>query len=151
MKGQQIMSGESSEEGNLPLLALLHRAARRWSEELVERLNAAGVDPITPAHTTVLAHLGNDASLSVAELARRADVTRQTMHHCVMRLVDEGLLTSTPGHGFPRSTLIGLTAAGRQRREIALGILHQLEAELGSELGPDALAQLRDSLTRGWP
>lgn len=145
------MSAESSAELNLPLLALLHRAARRFSEDLVERLVAAGVDPITPAHTTVLAHLGNDASLSIAELARRADVTRQTMHHAVMRLVDEGLLTSSPGHGFPRSTLIGLTTAGCQRREIALGILHDLEAALGKELGTVALAQLRDSLTRGWP
>ncbi len=145
------MSADSSADLNLPLLALVQRAARLLSEELVARLNAAGVDPITPAHTTVLAHLGNDTALSIAELARRAGVTRQTMHHAVAHLVKDGLLTSSPGPGFPRSTLIGLTVAGCQRRGIALEILRDLEAALGSELGPAALAQLRDSLTRGWP
>lgn len=82
--------------------------------------HGTGVDPITPAHTTVLAHLGNDTSLSIAELARRAGVTRQTMHRAVTQLVDEGLLTSSPGPGFPRSTLIGLTVACCRRREVAL-------------------------------
>jgi DNA-binding MarR family transcriptional regulator len=136
---------------DLPLLALLQRAVRLSSEELLERLKAAGVDPITPAHTTVLAHLGNDTALSIAELARRAGVTRQTMHRAVTQLVDEGLLTSKPGPGFPRSSLIEITAAGYRRREIAVRILRDMEAALGSALGPAALAQLHDSLTRGWP
>ena len=145
------MRTEDGSDADLPLLALLQRSVRWFSDELLDRLNAAGVDPITPAHTTVLAHLGNDTSLSIAELARRAGVTRQTMHRAVTQLVDEGLLTSTPGPGFPRSTLIGLTDAGCGRRDIALGILHDLERALGHQLGPTALAQLRASLTRVWP
>ncbi|MGY1433557.1 MarR family winged helix-turn-helix transcriptional regulator [Streptomyces reniochalinae] len=124
----------------------------RWfSDELLERMKAAGVDPITPAHATVLAHLDRETSLSVAELARRAGVTRQTMHRAVTQLLSEGLLTSAPGPGFPRSTLISLTDAGCRRRDIALGILHELEQVLGSQLGPAALAELRNSLTRAWP
>ncbi|RCG13685.1 MarR family transcriptional regulator [Streptomyces reniochalinae] len=114
-------------------------------------MKAAGVDPITPAHATVLAHLDRETSLSVAELARRAGVTRQTMHRAVTQLLSEGLLTSAPGPGFPRSTLISLTDAGCRRRDIALGILHELEQVLGSQLGPAALAELRNSLTRAWP
>jgi DNA-binding MarR family transcriptional regulator len=145
------MIGESLEEGELPLLALLQRSVRWFSDELLDGLNAAGVDPITPAHTIVLAHLGDDASLSIAELARRAGVTRQTMHAAVAQLVKEGLLTSTPGPGFPRSTLTRLTTAGQQRRGIALGILRELELALGERLGQSALAQLRESLARTPP
>ena len=145
------MTAAESPDADLPLLALLQRGVRWFSEELLDRLSAAGVDPITPAHTTVLAHLDNDTSLSIAELARRAGVTRQTMHRAVTQLVDEGLLTSAPGPGFPRSTLIGLTAAGAQRRDIALGILHDLEQVIGEQLGPAALTELRESLTRAWP
>lgn len=144
------MKAEDFSDADLPLLALLQRGVRWFSDELLERLNAAGVDPITPTHTTVLAHLGNDTSLSIAELARRAGVTRQTMHRAVTQLVDEGLLTSTPGPGFPRSTLIGLTAAGCQRRNVALGILHDLEQVIGEQLGPAALTGLRTTLTRAW-
>ncbi|GGM94601.1 hypothetical protein GCM10011609_35090 [Lentzea pudingi] len=145
------MSAEDHSDAKPPLLTLLQRGARWFSDELVERLAAAGVDPITPAHAAVLAHLENDTALSVAELARRAGVARQTMHRAVTQLVDEGLLVSTPGPGFPRSTLIALTAAGCQRRDVASGILLDLEQIVESRLGPAALAELRDSLTRAWP
>ncbi len=145
------MSLDDRSEMNLPLLALLQRGVRWFSEELLERLDAAGVAPITPAHAAVLAHLAPGTSLSVAELARRAGVTRQTMHRAVTQLVDEGLLVSTPGPGFPRSTLIGLTVTGCQRRDVASGILHDLEQDLETQLGPGQLAELRDSLTRSWP
>ncbi len=145
------MSREGRSEANQPLLALLQRGVRWFSEELLERLDAAGVAPITPAHAAVLAHLDHGASLSIAELARRAGVTRQTMHRAVTQLLDEGLLVSTPGPGFPRSTLIGLTDAGCRRRDVASGILHDLEQVLDSRLGPGGLTELRDSLTRAWP
>lgn len=145
------MSREDHARAGPALLALLQRGARRFSEELTERLAQAGVDPITPAHASVLAHLDDEAALSIAELARRAGVTRQTMHRAVTQLVDEGLLASKPGPGFPRSSLIELTAAGRKRRDIASGILRDLEGELADRLGTSTLAELRESLTRAWP
>ncbi len=142
---------DEQSDANLPLLALLQRGVRWFSDELTDRLADAGVDPITPAHTVVLAYLDQGTSMSIAELARRAGVTRQTMHRAVTQLVDEGLLVSKPGPGFPRSTQIELTAAGRQRRGIASGILRDLEQVLASHLGTAALAELRDNLTRAWP
>ena len=145
------MSPEGRSDVDLPLITLLQRGARWFSEELLARLDAAGVAPITPAHAAVLAHLDHGASLSIAELARRAGVTRQTMHRAVTQLVDEGLLVSTPGPGFPRSTLIGLTVAGCRRRDVASGILRDLERDLASRLAPGELTTLRDSLTRAWP
>lgn len=145
------MTAEDCSDAYLPLPVLLLRGVRWFSDELVSRLEAAEVAPVTPAHTTVLAHLAHDTFLSIAELARRAGVTRQTMHRAVTQLIDEGLLTSTPGPGFPRSTLIGLTDAGCRRRDVALGILRDLEEELGNRLGPATVADLRDSLTRAWP
>ncbi|SDS65875.1 MarR family winged helix-turn-helix transcriptional regulator [Microlunatus soli] len=134
-----------------PLFALLQRGVRWSSDEFVKRLTAAGVGAITPAHGTVLAHLDADTALSIAELARRADVTRQTMHRAVTQLIDEGLLASAPGPGFPRSTLISLTAAGCRRREVAVEIFHDLEQELSERLGAETLAQLRQTLTKAWP
>ncbi|MGW8327692.1 MarR family winged helix-turn-helix transcriptional regulator [Streptomyces sp. NPDC055897] len=145
------MSEKENATTDPPLLTLLQRGARWFSDELMARLDAAGVDPITPAHAAVLAHLDSSASLSIAELARRAGVTRQTMHRAVTQLLDEGLLVSTPGPGFPRSTLIGLTDSGRRRRDVASGILRDLEQTLERQLGAEALAALRDGLTRAWP
>lgn len=144
------MSADDHRDLDLPLLALLQRGVRWFSDQLLERLDAAGV-VITPAHTVVLAYLDRGTSLSIAELARRAGVTRQTMHRAVTQLVSEGLLASRPGPGFPRSTLIELTAAGSERRDIASSILRDLEQVIAAELGTAALAQLRDSLGRAWP
>lgn len=73
------------------------------------------------------------------------------MHRAVTQLVDEGLLVSTPRPGFPRSSLIELTAAGRQRRDVASGILRDLELHLADRLGSAALVELRGTLTRSWP
>lgn len=134
-----------------PLLTLLQRGTRWFTDEFLARLAAAGVDPITPAHATVLAHLDTDSALSIAELARRAGVTRQTMHRAVTQLVDEGLLSSAPATSFPRSTLIELTPDGRRRHDVATRILHDLEHELGDDLGAQNLSTLRGILTRAWP
>ncbi|UQN29206.1 MarR family winged helix-turn-helix transcriptional regulator [Brachybacterium kimchii] len=134
----------------LPLLALLQRGLRVLTDEFVQRMGVAGVDPITPAHAIVLMHLGQESPLTVAELARRADVTRQTMHRAVMQLVDEGILTSAPGTGFPRSTRIGLTEAGERRRDLARGILDELDRELAEEVGQGVVEELRGALGRVW-
>lgn len=144
------MESESRAVAGPPLLALLQRGARWFTEELTARLAAAGVGPITPAHAAVLAQLGDDGPVSIAELARRADVTRQTMHRAVTQLVEEGLLTSAPGPGFPRTTLIGPTEVGRRRREVAAGILRDLEREIEGRLHPGGLEDLRDTLARAW-
>ena len=145
------MSVTDHSDAEPPLLRLLQRGVRWFSEELLERLEAAGVDPITPAHTAVLAALDGATPLSIAELARRAGVTRQTMHRAVTQLLDEGLLVSTPGPGFPRSTLVELTEAGLRRRDIATGIMRDLEIVLEHHLGPSALVELRASLIQAWP
>ena len=145
------MSGEDSASAGPALLALLQRGVRWFSEELTGRLADAGVEPITPAHAAVLAHLDDEAAVSIAELARRAGVSRQTMHRAVTHLVDEGLLDRMPGTGFPRSSLIELSAAGRQRRNIASRILRDLECNLADRLGTTTLTGLRESLTRAWP
>ena len=73
------------------------------------------------------------------------------MHRAVTQLVEEGLLVSSPGPGFPRTTLIGLTVAGDQRRDVAVGIMRELEEVLAGRLGTAALAELRESLARAWP
>lgn len=141
-----------SDAVELPLITLLHQAGRWFSDALLARLAHSGIQPITPAHMTVLAHLGRDAEqVTIAELARRAGVTRQTMHRAVTQLVGDGLLTTTPGPGFPRSTLVAVTPQGARRRAAASAILSDLEQQLAAHLGEDAVAVLRQTLTPPWP
>ncbi len=133
------------------LLALLNRATHWFQSGLAARLARAGVAPITPAHTMVLGYLGSREPISIAELARVAGVTRQTMHRAVRQLAQEGLVTADEGTGFPRTTLIRISDAGARRRRVAARILAGLERELAQHLGEDTAASLRAALTQPWP
>ncbi|MCO5968053.1 MarR family winged helix-turn-helix transcriptional regulator [Actinoallomurus soli] len=142
----------SDQPTELPLVALLQRRTRWFQDALAARLAKAGVDSITPAHMQVLAHLRDrDTALSVAELARLAGVSRQTMHRAVKQLTVEGLVTADEGAGFPRTTLVRITGHGLERRRIAARFLADLEAELDEHLGTDLTVSLREALTRAWP
>lgn len=50
--------------------------------------------------------------LTVAQIARRMGLSRQSVHATVRRLVDRGLLTFAPNEDHQRSPLVQLTEAG---------------------------------------
>ncbi|MFJ9370019.1 MarR family winged helix-turn-helix transcriptional regulator [Nocardia sp. NPDC101769] len=145
------MARTDSSAAELSLLALLQRAVRWFQDGLTEGMTNAGVEPITPAHMLVLGHLRSRDPISIAELARLAGVTRQTMHRAVGQLDREGLVTVDQAAGYPRTAQVRITATGADRRTRATRILATLEAELGSVLGSEATRQLRATLASPWP
>lgn len=145
------MARFDSSPAELSLLALLQRAVRWFQDGLIEGMTDAGVEPITPAHMLVLGHLRGPGPISIAELARLAGVTRQTMHRAVRQLDREGLVTVDQAPGFPRMAQVRITASGADRRACATRILATLEAELAGTLGSEATAQLRAMLADPWP
>lgn len=50
--------------------------------------------------------------LTVAQIARRMGLTRQTVHASIRRLTDDGLLAFAPNEDHRRSPLVQLTEAG---------------------------------------
>jgi DNA-binding MarR family transcriptional regulator len=136
---------------DMPLLALLQRATRWFQEGLADQLAHAGVAPITPAHMMVLGYLRGRDPISIAELARLAGMTRQTMHRAVKQLTQEGLVSADRGAGYPRTTHMRITDAGVRRRVIAASVLAELEAELAEHLGERTTAALRAAASRPWP
>ncbi|MTD56518.1 MarR family transcriptional regulator [Amycolatopsis sp. RM579] len=132
------------------LVSLLRQGERWFTDQLTARMEDAGITPMTVAHTLVLAHL-DEAGASTAELARRAGVTRQTMHRAIRQLTAEGLVYLEPGTGFPRTGLVRVTQTGTERRRKAQDILADLEDELGDHLGSETVAILRSILKMPWP
>ncbi|WP_433566729.1 MarR family winged helix-turn-helix transcriptional regulator [Nocardia sp. CA-151230] len=53
-----------------------------------------------------------DRPLTVAQIARRMGLTRQSVHASIRRLTDDGLLAFAPNADHRRSPLVELTAAG---------------------------------------
>jgi DNA-binding MarR family transcriptional regulator len=138
---------QSTTRRNLPQLL---GEARRWFEEgLLSALEAAGATPVSPTQAQLFAVL-DDEGTTVAELARRMGVTRQTAHQAVHGLVTTGLLEQTPDPASARQRLIRRTPEGERAHRQAGVILERLEEQLAERIGRETVDALRATLETSW-
>ncbi|MET7683339.1 MarR family winged helix-turn-helix transcriptional regulator [Streptomyces sp. NPDC005423] len=132
---------------NLPQLL---GGARRWFDEgLLAALEAEGAEPVSVAQLHVFTVL-DEPGTTVADLARRMGVARQTAHQAVHGLVAAGLLEQVPDPHSARRRLIRRTAKGRRVHERAEAAIENLERALVSRIGADGVLALREILERPW-
>ncbi|MBW8487377.1 MarR family winged helix-turn-helix transcriptional regulator [Actinomadura parmotrematis] len=123
---------------------------RTWFDEAVAAaMLEAGERPVTFAQQNVFAHLDPDGT-TVAELARRMGMARQSAHQAVHALVGMGLLDLVPDPSSSRRRLARLTPEGRRVHERAQALIARLEEDLAARLGPSTLDALRAVLDRPW-
>ncbi|MET7272006.1 MarR family transcriptional regulator [Streptomyces flaveolus] len=135
---------------NMPLLLA---GAKRWFDDaLMASMRAAGEQPLSSAQGQVFALLDPDGT-TVAELARRLGVTRQTAHQAVHGLLALGLLEQVPDPSSARNRLIRITAEGVRVHRRAQATLAVIEDALAERIGAEAATALRTALTlpRGEP
>ncbi|MFD9465649.1 MarR family winged helix-turn-helix transcriptional regulator [Streptomyces sp. NPDC060027] len=136
-----------SGDRNLPQLL---GAARRWFDDgLLGALEAERVDPVTTTQLHLFTVL-DEQGTTVAALARRMGVARQTAHQAVHSLIAVGLLEQAPDPDSARQRLIRRTAKGRSVHERAEGIIEQLERTLAARIGADGVTALRAILEQPW-
>jgi DNA-binding MarR family transcriptional regulator len=136
-----------------PNLPLLLAGAKRWFDDaLTASMRAAGEQPLTSAQGQVFAFLDAEGT-TVAELARRLGVTRQTAHQAVRGLLALGLLEQVPDPASARNRLIRITAEGARVHRRAQATLTVIEGALADRIGAEAAAALRHALVlpRGEP
>jgi len=109
---------------------LLSKAGQRWNEVLAERFAARGFAEVRPAYGSILIPLFEEDGLRMSELARRAQLSKQTLTTLVPRLERDGLIErrSDPGDG--RAALVFLTARARAFAPVAAAVLIELDDEL---------------------
>lgn len=90
---------------------LTRRLFRAMADKADSYLKPLG---ITAADRAILEFLYPDKTLTVPEIARRYDVSRQHVQVTVNPLLEEGLLRQRPNPAHKRSPHIMLTAAGRK-------------------------------------
>ncbi|MER7516515.1 MarR family transcriptional regulator [Streptomyces sp. NPDC126499] len=129
---------------NLP--QLLAEAKRWFDDALLASMRAAGEQPVTVGQAAVFAALDEDGT-TIAELARRMGVTRQTAHQAVHALIGMGLLEQAPDPASARSRLIRPTTEGARVHRRAQDTLEVIEGVLSDRIGADAVAALRAALT----
>jgi DNA-binding MarR family transcriptional regulator len=115
------------------------------SDELIDRLVAAGFTDQRFAHNAVFAHVPPEG-IHLVDLAERAGMTKQAMSELVVDLERLGYLRRRPDPGDGRAKLIGLTDRGWDAVRTALDTFTTMEADLARQIGPGRLRQLRQTL-----
>lgn len=102
---------------------------------------------MTVAQARIAQRITEDGS-RLTDLAKQAQVTKQTASLLVGALEREGLVERIPDPADGRARLIRFTqkgqAASEQAREVVMGV----EQEWNDYLGPELAACLREALTR---
>lgn len=127
------------------LLAFI-KVAEQATQQAKERvLREAG---ITVAQQAALTILSDHDGLTSAELARRCQVTPQTMNSTVGRMEARGLVQRSPHPMHGTLIEIHLTQRGREVFERADALIEALDSDLAADLSPDELKALKEMLAR---
>jgi DNA-binding MarR family transcriptional regulator len=129
-----------------PNLGLLLREPYRIaSEELHNRIALRGHPEVRAPHGNVFGFLDAEGT-QVSELARRAQITKQSMADLVAHLERHGYVERVPDPGDRRAKLVRATARGREVYAIARDVIAELEREWTARLGARKMRRLRELL-----
>jgi DNA-binding MarR family transcriptional regulator len=121
---------------------LLREPYRVASERLHERIAERGHPEVRPPHGRVLEFL-DDAGTPVSELARRAQITKQSMAELVAHLERHGYVERVADPGDRRARLVRATDRGREVYAIAREFVAETERAWTARLGKDRMRELR--------
>jgi DNA-binding MarR family transcriptional regulator len=137
-------------QGKTPNLKQLLLARSDWfAEEIMKGIRGSDYGFITPAQSRLLAHMGGKPC-SMAELARRLGVSRQAVHKTVIELVRRDILALYDDPERGNSKLVVYTEHGKKINRAGAAIIEKIEHRLASQLGENALDQLKTLLAARW-
>jgi len=129
---------------------LLIRPALAMRVRIQRAIEEAGFDDFRIAHMNVFAWLP-DSGARIGELARQAQLSKQTMTELVSYLEKQGYVYRTRDASDGRAWLIRFTERGAALDQVARGALQDAEREWAQALGQDAYGQLLELLERLLP
>jgi DNA-binding MarR family transcriptional regulator len=125
---------------------MLFTAARLVDERAQARVNReAGRKVMRPAYARLVPYLGTEG-VRLTELARRVDLSKQAVAQTLAELERDGLVVMTPDPSDGRAKLVRLSRQGVAAVMHGIGVLGEIERELGEAVGPARLGALREAL-----
>lgn len=124
---------------------VLHRADRALGVALDAALRPLG---ITAAQASVLLHLDRYPAVSMAQLARLASVTPQTMHRIVVSLERRGSVQRRHLDGDKKRLEVAITESGAVVLRAAESALRHEQDVVLEQFAPDELTQFAGFLER---
>jgi DNA-binding MarR family transcriptional regulator len=123
------------------------QAYRAFANQSVVKLRERGYEQINLAHTSLLANLDPDGT-SIAVLAERAGMTKQSMRQLAIDLENKGYVKRTIDLQDKRAHPISFTDTGWQLMQDVQEIKQQMQAESRSLLGEENMQILETGLTK---
>ena len=136
------MSSGDARNSNVNLGLLLREPYRIGNEELHRRIAARGHHEIRAPHGNVFGFLDAEGT-PVSELARRAQITKQSMAELVAHLERHGYVERIPDPADRRAKLVKATTRGREVYAAALEAIRDIEQDWTARLGPGKMRALR--------
>jgi DNA-binding MarR family transcriptional regulator len=125
--------------------ALVQFLARSGSQRVAAAFAAAGLEGIRPLHVPLLVPLLGGGRRA-ADLAAMLRVSRQAVAQVVAVLERDGYVERLPDPGDARAKLICLTRRGRAALRVMRATALAIEDEWETLLGPERLADFRETL-----
>ncbi|MFC3577482.1 MarR family winged helix-turn-helix transcriptional regulator [Streptomyces yaanensis] len=105
-------------------------------------------EDLTLAQHNALLHTVRTPGLSAADIARRSDITAQSMGAAANQLIQRGLLRREPHPTSRRSMCLFATDEGRAAAARAAAISRRIESETTAPLSPDDSSTIHRLLYR---
>jgi DNA-binding MarR family transcriptional regulator len=133
----------------LNLIDLLSEKHKKLRREVMKLWLEKNGEEITDTQAHMLGKL-ELKGMTVAESARKINVSRQAAHKCAKKLIEQGYIVMNSIEGNKRDKLLLLTKKGEEYCNEMLKIKEQVEEEVSSNIGRENVEKLKIYLRRNW-
>jgi DNA-binding MarR family transcriptional regulator len=133
----------------LNLIDLLSEKHKKLRREVMRLWLEKKGEEITDTEAHMLGML-EKKSMTMAESARKVNVSRQAAHKCAQKLIERGYIEMKAIEGNKRDKLIVLTKKGEEYCNEMLKLKEQIEEEISINIGRENVERLKVDLRKDW-
>lgn len=134
-------------KNELSIIDLISEKHIELRREVEERWAEMGVDEISHTEALLLAKI-NMGKISIAEVARQANISRQAMYKCAKKLEERGYLKFVIDE--KNSKYTELTLKGKEYCIKSEKLKKEIENEISNILGDEYILILKAMLNKSW-
>lgn len=133
----------------LNLIDLISEKHKKLRKEVMKLWDEKHSEYISDSESHMLGTI-NIREMTVAEVSRKMNISRQGAHKCAKKLIDNGYIILKSVEGNNRDKLIVLTEKGDEYCTEMLILKKQLEDNIIKKLGIENIEFLKDFLRKDW-
>lgn len=139
-----------SEWNLLGLIDLVSEKHGQLRSEVRQRWIQNGNEDVTPQEHYLMTRLELYKEMTIAETARKMNISRQAAHKCAKGLIEKGLIESVTPPDNLREKMLQLTSRGVECCKEMTAIKEEIEKEIEETLGVEKVKLLKETLKANW-